>query len=378
MRRLALGMVALVACKGSEHKSAAVESPPPPRVPPADAAPPPADANLDGCRTTVAELGTVPAAQRAQAVIGACQPCGDWKPLLDWNTPAAEGGPHRKAIEDAMIACVAYCDLGAKQRFLGTLDDARGQSTRQPWRLLGEICGAKVSAVPDARFMSAPLFALDRIARALGVASPIEIPLPAVSASGVGLDLPTAAPASPGAGPLALTIAADHLLLGTLPTAKLSATGLVVKADYPGTPVELRRLASALGTPGAARPPTTLIAPPALPATRIAEVIAAAAGSRFLLAVAQPGPGGWTLPGTLSIDLVSRRAGPALRLGASADAAIHTAEAADVRRGATITVDDDATVASLATLLGALASHGAPSAAVVSLAPARLRSAPKP
>jgi hypothetical protein len=377
MRRLAVGVIALVACKGSEHQSAGVGSAPVVAAVPRDAAPD-VDANLDGCRTTIAKLATVPAAQRAQAVIEACQPCGDWKPLLDWNTPAAEGGPHRKAIEDAMIACIAYCDLSAKQRFLGTLDDARGQSTRQPWRLLGEICGAKVSAVPDARFMSAPLFALDRIARAVGVASPVEIPLPAVSASGVGLELPTASPSSPDAGPAALTVAADHLLLGSLPTAKLSPTGLVVAVDYPGPPVELRGLSAALAKSGAAGAPVAVLAPPALGAARIAEVIAAAKGRELRLAVAQPGPGGWTLPGTLPIDLVGRRAGPALRLGGAADAAIHAAEAADLRRGVTITVDDDATVAGLATLLGALASHGAPSAAVVSRGPAKSRAAAKP
>jgi len=154
-RTVALALVVLAACKGSRGHRSSAESSPPPSAP-ADAAAV-ADADLEACRAAAALVPSLPAPQRAQALLDACRPCGDWTPLLTWNTLQIEGGPTRAAIERAMLACHAYCGAGARQRFLDTLDGARGQSTRQPWRLLGEACGPAVSAVPDARFMSAPL-----------------------------------------------------------------------------------------------------------------------------------------------------------------------------------------------------------------------------
>ncbi|HEU4733623.1 MAG TPA: hypothetical protein VFT22_37270, partial [Kofleriaceae bacterium] len=243
---LAVLAVVLAACKGGRRESPPQEAAPPT---PADAAT--ADANLEACRQAAARAPSLPAAERASALLDACRPCGDWEPLLSWNTPVTDGGPPRAAIERAMAACNAYCQPGARQRFLGTLDEARGQPTRTPWRLLGEICGDAVSAVPDARFMGAPYFALDRIARAIGdpaVLAAIEIPLPALTISGVGVDLPPApaAPPTVDAGPAALTVDAAQILLGVLPVGKLSATGVAVTGDYPGAAIEPRALAAAL------------------------------------------------------------------------------------------------------------------------------------
>src|SRR5204863_6249003 len=109
----------------------------------------------------------------------------------------AEGGPSGAEIEAAMAVC-GYCDANAKQRFLGTLDKARGGDTRTPWRHLGDTCRAAVSAVPDNRFVTAPYYALDRIARAATAhggetaerLAAIELPLPAVSIAGTGVTLP--------------------------------------------------------------------------------------------------------------------------------------------------------------------------------------------
>lgn len=354
-----LGMLAgLWACKARPH-----DSPAPDPARPTDAAI--ADANLDACRQAAARVPGLLANQRAQALLDGCQPCGDWAPLLAWNTPAADGGPTRAAIEQAMLACKAFCEPNAKQRFLGTLDGARGQDSRAPWRFLGDICKAEVSAVPDTRFMGAPYFALDRIARAIGdpaLLAAITLPLPAVSLTGVGLELPSSPLTAPDAGPAALTIDASQILLGTLPVAQLSATGLQVSGDYPGTPIAATALAAALGKPALAGRPITLLAPTGLAAARIVEVIGAAGGHDLRLAVAVPGPGGWTLPGTLPIALVATpgRAGAGVRLAldASPDAAIQAARAtagADlVRAPVTIAVGPTATVASLASLLGAL------------------------
>jgi hypothetical protein len=370
-----LVLAALAACKGSRHDSPAQD---PPR--PADAAIAP-DANLEGCRAAAARVPTLPPAERAKTLLDACRPCGDWEPLLAWNTPPGEGGPTRAAIERAMLACKAFCDPNAKQRFLGTLDGARGQPTRMPWRLLGEICKAEVSAVPDARFMGAPYFAIDRIARAIGdpgLLAAIELPLPALSITGVGLDLPSAPLPVLAAGPAALTVDAIQILLGSLPIATLSPAGLEVSADYPGTVIEPKALAAALTRPALAGRPIAVLAPYALDAARIADVIGAAGGHDLRLAVAAGGPPGWNVPGTLPIALVARPAVGGVRLvldsaagaGAAdaanaADAAI-TAAPADLARGpVTIILERGARVDGLASLLAALAALDVKAVALV-------------
>jgi len=363
-------LAALGACKARQRESPRQD---PPR--PADAAL--ADADLDACRQAAARVPGLPATQRAQALLDGCRPCGDWEPLLAWNTPPSAGGPTRAAIEQAMLACEAFCAPNAKQRFLGTLDGARGQDSRAPWRFLGEICKGEVSAVPDTRFMGAPYFALDRIARAIGdpaLLAAITLPLPAVSLTGVGLELASSPLTVPEAGPAALTVDASQILLGALPVATLSAGGLQVTSDYPGTPVAPRALAAALATPALAGQPIALLAPTALAAARLVEVIGAAGGHDLRLAVAAPGPRGWTLPGTIPIALVDTPAhaavagaattspkgvtGIRLALEASPDEpiqAIKTTPRSDlVRAPVTIAIGPTATVASLASLLGAL------------------------
>jgi hypothetical protein len=372
---------ALCACKGP--RDAPSQDPPAAPVPARDAAAP--DADLDACRAAAARLPGLPPAQRAAALIDGCRPCGDWQPLLTWNTLETDGGPSRAAIERALVACRAFCEPGARQRFLGTLDAARGQDTRGPWRYLGEICKAAVSAVPDSRFMGAPYFALDRIARALGgpggdpaLVAAIELPLPALGINGVGVDLPRAAgpPTGAEAGPPALTVYVDEIQLGALPRATLSATGVAVSGDYPGTSIAPAKLAAAL-----ARGPAAVLAPRLLPAARIAEVVAAAGGGHDLrLAVAVPGPGGWAIPTALPVALGSRSAAHGVRLALGSDAAAAIAQAraapaADLTRDPpVIAIDRAATVDGLAGLLGALAVRGVTSVALTaSPAPPRPR-----
>jgi hypothetical protein len=370
----------LCACQGQRDAPSQV---PPAPAPAADAAAP--DADLGACRTAAARVPGLPASQRAAALIDGCRPCGDWQPLLAWNTLETDGGPSRAAIERALIACRAFCDPSARQRFLGTLDAARGQDTRGPWRYLGEICKAAVSAVPDSRFMGAPYFALDRIARALGgpggdparVAA-IELALPALGINGVGVDLPRAAGPPTGAaaeaGPQALTVYADEIVLGALPRATLSATGVAVSGDYPGTSIAPGKLAAAL-----ARGPAAVLAPRLLPAARIAEVVAAAGGGHDLrLAVAVPGPGGWAIPTALPIALGSRSTAHGVQVslgadGAAAIAQVGAAPAADLTRAPpVIAIDRAATVDGLAGVLGALAARGVTTVALTaSPGPAR-------
>ena len=329
-----------------------------------------ADANLDGCRAAAARIPDLPAPARAQALLDACRPCGDWAPLLSWSQAATEGGPTRAAIERAMVACHAYCDTGAKQRFLGSLDAARGQGIQAPWRVLGEMCKDAVSAVPDARYMSAPYFALDRIARALGdpaVLAAIELPLPAVSVTGVGLDLPSAPATTSDPGSTALTVYAGQILLGTLPTARLSPSGLAVSGDYPGTELPLRALAARLAAPELSGRPIALLAPGGLAASRIVDVLGAAGGHEVRLAVATPGPGGWMLPRVVPVAVAAPPARPGglrITLGADPVAALEASRAAPPA-GVSIALEPAATTENLARLLGTLAERGARSAVLL-------------
>jgi len=372
IRRLALAGLALAACKEAGRDAPGQHSPAQAAAP-ADAAIAP-DANLDACRAAAARVPGLAPSERARALIDACRPCGEWEPLLAWNTLPINGGPSRAAIERALLACKAFCDPNAKQRFLGTLDGARGQPTRTPWRLLGEICKAEVSAVPDARFMGAPYFALDRIARALGdpaLLAAIELPLPALSITGVGVELPTTLMAGPVPGPTALTVDAGQILVGALPFATLSPAGLNVASDYPGTPIAAKELAAALARPALAGHAVAVLAPYALDAGRIADVVGAAGGHELRLAVAMGNTLGWTVPGVMPIGLFvgPAKGGVRIVLNASAadaddggatsaaNAAMAAAGAApaDLARGpVTITIERGARVGGLARLLAAL------------------------
>jgi hypothetical protein len=321
-------------------------------------------AKLEACRAAAARVAGLPRTKRTVALLEGCQPCGDWGPLLGWDIPVADGGPTRAAIEQGLAACNAFCEPTAKQRFFATLDSARTQETRTPWRILGEVCKAGVSALPDARFMGAPYFALDRVARAIGDAAllaPLELPLPAISLSGFGLELPTAPMLEPDAGPATLTVDASQFLLGSLPVAKLSPTGVQVSGDYPGTSIAPRALAAALARHAPAGRPIALLAPRQLPATRIIDAVTAAGGHELRLAAADLELRGWIIPATVPIALAVKahgRGGVRLTLDDTAVDAIKAAKATPraqlARAPVTIAVDGTATVASLANLLGAL------------------------
>ncbi|MBA3818681.1 MAG: hypothetical protein H0X17_07295, partial [Deltaproteobacteria bacterium] len=296
--RLAVLALALASCKGSTQDQAAARDPDrardtgattttaPEALAAADAAP--ADWTAT-CATTLQGAAKLTPVRRIAAVLEGCQPCGDWKPLLAWNTASTDGGPTTAAIEDAMVACQAYCSADAKRQFTGVLEPSRGKLGQKPWRVLGEVCKDAVSAVPDVRFMSAPYFALDRIARAAAAAphlapllATLELPLPAVSLTGTGYELPVGPVMKPEPGTHHLTVTLAELRIGTLPRAKLGATGVVVEvgaAPYPGEAVELATLSAALAK--VAAPQVTLIAPGAMPAARLADVVAAA-GSKPL------------------------------------------------------------------------------------------------
>ena len=317
MRRLLL--IALVAC-GHKDKpgagSGSSSSMPPGHPILVDAAPaPPID--WTACNAALRKAATAPLDVRPQIVISGCAVCGDWMPILMWNHPQTEKGPTRAQIDAAMATC-GFCNANAKQRFLGTLDSARGTSTRTPWRYLGEQCKGEVSAVPDNRFTTAPFYALDRIARAAtahggesaNLMAAIELPLPAVSITGTGITLPDVDASSPTAGPLAITMLGDGLYVAKLPRARLGANGVAVDlGNYPGDVVKPADLAAAL-TKLAAKDATVsiaILAPVATPAQQVVAVAAAAAkvAPVYLAVNAQGSPEGWDLPATIPVALVA-------------------------------------------------------------------------
>jgi hypothetical protein len=326
------------------------------------------------CDAALAKAPATPATRRVEVVLEGCQVCGDWQTLLRWNrAPTAKGAPKRLEIDRMMLAC-GYCDPSAKQRFLGTLDDARGTESRTPWRFLGEICKDKVSAVPDARFMSAPYYALDRIARAASarpesaaLLPAIDLPLPALSMAATGVELPSSPVTSPTAGPVQITVFKNELHVGRLPHAHLGAAGVSVVAEgeaYPGAAVTLPGLAAALDALSPDKTaPIAVLAPAQLPAARLVEVLGAVTGRKLWIGVAAPGsPEGWVLPGTLPITFRAAADPDATtwHVGDSVDTAIRELKdkpAAAFTHPPTVILDPGATVANLVKLLGAIAFH---------------------
>src|SRR5690606_6800978 len=122
---------------------------------------------------------------------------------------------------------------------------------------LAAVCRDKVSAVPDDRFVDGAYFALDRIARAIAArggdlaarAAAIDLPLPAVSVSGIGAPLPAVDTPTVEASDVQVTVLAGTISIGRLPRARMSAHGLAVElgaAPYPGRPVTAPELAAQL------------------------------------------------------------------------------------------------------------------------------------
>lgn len=381
MRRLAALLLLAAACKGKEPTKDPVAVPPHPMPEPVPA---PAAGDWAVCKAALEASPKLPPTKQVAALIQACTPCGDWKPLLEWQTPTEDGGPKKKDIETAMLGCKAYCDPNAKMRFVNGIDDARGKSNRRPWRVLGEFCKAELSAVPDARFMSAPYFALDRIARDVAarpdgakLLAAIDLVLPAVSVTGAGLEIPAAAVTKPSAAPSQLTLTIDEIHAGALPHAKLGATGVTVTADpYPGTTVKLADLPAVFDK---LPQPVLVFIPKKMSAMKLVDVLATTKRRAMQLAVeATSTLPGWDQYGAVPIDLVGevdpatlpkdKQARLVLTFGASAEAAIKSIEAAPpiaFTAPAELALLPDASAESLATVLGALAYKDIKTAVIV-------------
>lgn len=273
------------------------------------------------CEQAIDKAAAAPLAARPKILIDSCHVCNNhhWKPLLAWNVEPASGGPRREDIEKLMVACDAFCTGDSKLKFMAGIDKARGQSVDVPWRRLADTCKDKVDASSDHRFMSAPYFALDRIARALATVregalsdklAPLELPLPALTVSGAGVALPEAETVAPSTGVLAITVIGDAIHVGRMPRAHLGAAGVKVDLPapgYPGEQVNADQLAAKLTELVAddASPTITLLAPHAMPAQKLVPIIAAAApiAPVYLAANATDSPEGWQLAGAIPIAL---------------------------------------------------------------------------
>lgn len=302
----------LVACKGKAKQEPAQTG---------SGSSAPIEVNVDWtkCDQAIGKAASAPLAARPQIILDGCQVCGgDWKPLLAWNVETASGGPKREQIEQMMVACTAFCTGDSKLKFMAGVDKARGQNVNTPWRQLATACKDKVNAAPDDRFMSAPFFALDRIARAaashggatadkLGA---LAFPLPAITVSGAGVVLPDSDAVTPKTGELQITVLGDAIHVGHMPRAKLGAAGVLVdlhEAGYPGEAVKLEELgAKLIEIVGGDKTQTiTLLAPHAMPAVNLVPIIAAASAVApvYLGAHAYESPEGWQLAGAIPVAL---------------------------------------------------------------------------
>ena len=290
------------------------------------------------CGVAIYDAEKAPLAARPQMLLAACYPCGDWKPLLTWNV---DGGGKREDIEALMVKCDAFCTGDSKLKFIGGVDKARGTAANTPWRELGKACGAKVGAHPDDRFMSAPYFALDRIGRIAGKDDPglsaklatVALPLPAITVTGAGVELPeidrvklTATVAGdsvhvssphaelPTTGMPHITLVADAIHIGTLPSAKLTSDGIQVDVGtppYPGEQATDKQLADKLKTLAGDKP-VLLLAPRGMPAAKLLPIITASKGVPLHLAVRAPeSPEGWSLPAQHPVPLDAESVGVA-------------------------------------------------------------------
>jgi hypothetical protein len=271
------------------------------------------------CDQALAKAASAPLDARPQIVLDGCHVCGgDWKPLLQWNVDPASGGPRREQIEQMLVACHAFCTGDSKLKFMAGVDKVRGQNVNTPWRLLADTCKDKVNAAPDARFMSAPYFALDRIARAAAAKggatadklAAIDLPLPAITISGAGVVLPDSDGVNPKVGELQVTVLGDQITVGRMPRGKLTAAGVTADlgtAGYPGEQVTIDKLgAKLIELVGSDKTQTiTLLAPHAMPAQNLVPIIAAASAVApvYLAANAYESPEGWQLAGAIPVAL---------------------------------------------------------------------------
>lgn len=286
-----------------------------PKLPPKPATTKSYVVDISACGNALDKAASQPLDARPQLLLEGCQVCGrDFAPLLQWNVEPEQGGPRREQIELVMTDCQAFCTGDSKLKFMASVDKARGKNVDSPWRQLETACKAAVNGAPDPRFMSAPFFALDRIARAVaakpelaGKLATLDLPLPALTVNGVGVTLPTIDSPTSNLGSLHITVLGAETYVGRLPRGKLTAAGVAVDTGYPGEAVKPDELAAKLTEliGGDKTQAIMILAPHAMAAQQLASIIATASAIApvYLAAAAPQSPQGWQLPGAIPIAL---------------------------------------------------------------------------
>jgi hypothetical protein len=303
-RALLVAVVALVGCRDKSAKDKQVDTAK------RDTTKPDASYVVDStCKSVIDKLATTPINARPKLLLDNCRVCGDFDILLGWNHDGTKPEDLQKTLE----GCGAFCTGDAKMKFIAAANKAKGTSNDMAWRKLADACGDKVDASSDHRFMSAPYFALDRIARAIEArhvdgANALGIALPPLTVAGTGIVLPDLDEGvSPKVGTYHLSFIGDQIFIGKLPHAKLGAKGLEVTNDYPGQQVALANLPAALKKLIDNDPTETLtlLAPHAMPAENLVPVIQAAGAIAplYLAATAHESPEGWQLPGAIPVAI---------------------------------------------------------------------------
>ncbi|MCB9573639.1 MAG: hypothetical protein H6709_16285, partial [Kofleriaceae bacterium] len=343
------------------------------------------------------------------ALLDRCQVCGvSWQPVVALSRidpddgPGPDVPPADRAIA-VLDACDALCSTRAREEIAGPMRDAAaGQAPSQPWRKLAEVCPDVMGTdARTIRFARGTWFALAEVGRALWSpdvtaaqaarrdAAALEFPLPPYSQVSTAVALPESDVLAPWLPRIGVTIAATELHVGALPWVEVTDGKLaLVPAPgdaYPGVNVPLPSAAAALGDLRGALTGSkhradadlspVLLAPRAMPAARVLEVMAALPGPQFLAATRKTrGAEPWAEP--LGAIPVSLAAGPApagvpriapTGLGADAATEIQSllAEAEGHRDLSVLVLPAGATVSYLADALGAMHAGGVTTAIVV-------------
>lgn len=224
----------------------------PPAASAGDAAP--AVASGDGarplsaaCASALSGLGILAAGDRVAELVRACAPC-DTAPILLERRGMKRTISYLADLDAAVAACGGFCTKRARTEFgrhvQAQLDS--GEPSARPWRELAAACPEALGWREDSRgYLGATWFLLERIARAAereqpgprSVAEKAPFPLPAVASEGRGLELPSAPSAREAMklpGRLVITVLAADVLVGRLPWAALSRSGVAVDGAYPG------------------------------------------------------------------------------------------------------------------------------------------------
>lgn len=199
------------------------------------------------CASALSGLGVLAAGDRVAELVRACAPC-DTAPILIERRGMKRAISYLADLDAAVAACGGFCTKRARTEFgrhvQAQLDS--GEPSARPWRELAAACPEALGWREDSRgYAGATWFLLERIARAaereqagpLAVAEKAPFPLPAVASEGRGLELPSAPSASDAMklpGRLVITVLAADVLVGRLPWAALSRSGVAVDGDYPG------------------------------------------------------------------------------------------------------------------------------------------------